>query len=679
MNRIIASAGIVLSIFAMTICQSGWAQLSHPFDLNSLDGANGVRFSGPTNHLRIGLNISGMGDVNRDGLDDYMICSAPYYATRESWGCLFYGTEAEMGIGGVFDLGNWDGSTGVRFNLPDFPEATIRACQLGDFGGDGIDDLLFGIVGADYQDPSLGGGAAYILMGSEGGIGSAPTANVNSFVGTSGYRFDGTLEQVYVGSEVRTAGDVNGDGFQDALIGAPEIGTANKGRAYLLYGTSSGFGAITSLESLNGSNGVILESSKPQPFMGYAVSSAGDFNGDGYDDFLVNAFFSIEVYLFYGGPSGIAHTDGRLNISQIDGSNGVIIRSSIGGFGRTLASAGDVNSDGYDDILIGASSPGDTGADRGAYLIYGTPSELGTGGVFNITSIDGTNGVHIPDDSGSLNDSAGASVAGAGDVNGDGYDDILIGATSHNDNRGAVYLLYGSVTGIGSTSPFQLSTVNGSNGIRIEGLQEDDLLGSGVSGAGDVNGDGISDILFGGTQEGDDDPYTPGYYLGEATGEAYLIFGTPGVTSAVYREKIHAGNAPARWIGASRILLDFEGGNGPGGSSSPSEEIVTLTRSGAGIDGFDYDHANVVWQIESNRTSWAEVEIAFHYTSSEIAGMNENGLAIYQAPSLSGPWTRCGNDVRQPETNEIRTIVTSFSYFTLGASTTGLEEWGEYR
>ena len=189
-------------------------------------------------------------------------------------------------------------------------------------------------------------------------------------------------------------------------------------------------------------------------------------NGDGYDDLIIGAPRADpngkggagETHVVYGGASAPG-TDGVLELPALDGTNGFTLtgidRADWSGF--SVSSAGDVNGDGYDDLIIGARFA-DLNGERFAgesYVVYGGASAPGTGGVFELSALDGANGFTLTGvDPG---DQSGRAVSSAGDVNGDGYDDLFIGAplAEPHGERGAgeAYVVYGGATGTESTVP----------------------------------------------------------------------------------------------------------------------------------------------------------------------------------------------------------------------------------
>ncbi len=271
------------------------------------------------------------------------------------------------------------------------------------------------------------------------------------------------------GHAMATAGDVNGDGYSDVLVGAPTAGSLNWGTVYLFYGNGDGIDE-TAAWSFNG--GVVAQ-------CGFSVAPAGDTNGDGFGDFLVGAPYGGLgeggeglVYLFAGSASGPS----LLNTFQVN-DNGAH-------FGYSVSWAGDVNGDGYDDIMAGAPDWGG----------FGSPFYIPVQGLARVYH-GGPNG---PDDTadwslsgGQTASSFGFSVAGLGDVNGDGYADVMVGAPHWDPgiidtNNGKVYCYLGSATGLATSPTWEAVGAGGG-----------DLFGSWVAGGADINGDGYNDALIG--------------------------------------------------------------------------------------------------------------------------------------------------------------------------------------
>ena len=215
------------------------------------------------------------------------------------------------------------------------------------------------------------------------------------------------------------------------------------------------------LSVLDGTNGFTLFGIDPLDRSGRSVSSAGDVNGDGYDDLIIGApgadpggkDSAGETYVVYGGASA-PDTDGMFDLSALDGTNGFTL-SGIDRFdasGHSVSSAGDVNGDGYDDLIIGARGADPNGDRSGeTYVVYGGASAPGTDGVLDLSALDGTNGFTL--NGIDVRDESGYSVSSAGDVNGDGYDDLVIGARLADPNEGRsgeTYVIYGGAVAPGA-------------------------------------------------------------------------------------------------------------------------------------------------------------------------------------------------------------------------------------
>lgn len=318
--------------------------------------------------------------------------------------------------------------------------------------------------------------------------------------GLKGIRFDGIAAGDNAGSSISSKGDINGDGRDDLIIGAwtTDANGAGSGSAYVVFGTASGLPASLNLGLLNGSNGFEIIGEKAGDFLGISVA-AGDVNDDGFDDVVVGAdhagtaFGVGAAYVIFGKASGFTAELQTAGMAAKDGFR-------IDGFdnldftGCSVA-AGDINKDGFDDIVVGARLAGFSASQAGAaYVVLGKATSFGKD--ISVTELDGSNGFRL--DGAAADHFAGVSVGVADDVNDDGVDDILvgsIGATPNGAFSGSAYVVFGR-TGAFPASQ-NLGLLNGTTGFRIDGSAANTQTGSSVGGAGDVNGDGIGDLLIG--------------------------------------------------------------------------------------------------------------------------------------------------------------------------------------
>ncbi|MEM8832106.1 MAG: integrin alpha, partial [Cyanobacteria bacterium P01_G01_bin.19] len=281
---------------------------------------------------------------------------------------------------------------------------------------------------------------------------------------------------------------------------------------------------IVSLFSLNGTNGFTINGIDQDDRAGYDISSAGDVNADGIDDLIIGAGFANpsgnlsagESYVVFGKDSSF---DSSLDLSSLDGTNGFTINGidRFDGSSRSVSSAGDINADGIDDLIIGAAGadPNGNRAAGESYVVFGKDSSFTSS--LDLSSLDGTNGFTINGiDRGDL---SGRSVSSAGDINADGIDDLIIGALGADPNgnlsAGESYVVFGKDSSFDSS--LDLSSLDGTNGFTINGIDRDDLSGGSVSSAGDINADGIDDLIIGaagGNPSGNAD-----------AGESYVVFG----------------------------------------------------------------------------------------------------------------------------------------------------------
>lgn len=403
---------------------------------------------------RYGLSVASAGDVNGDGYSDVIAGAYLYSNGQASEGAAYQYYGAPAGLSAT------PNSTPDDADLADVNFA-YSVASAGDVNADGYSDV---IIGAPQYDESANAnvGRVFVYHGSATGLSATP----NSILDET----DQAL--AYFGWSVATAGDVNGDGYSDVVIGASQYddgGNTNEGRAFLYHGSSTGL-SLTA-------NSTPDDANQAGAHFGISVASAGDVNGDGYSDVIIGAYlfddtFSDEgvAYVYHGSATGLSLTPSSMpdDADQLSAN-----------FGFSVSTAGDVNGDGFGDVIIGASSYDDVFANEGrAFVYYGSAAGV---------SVMPTG---VMDNADQLNASFGFSVASAGDVNGDGYSDVIIGAYQYDDafvNEGRAYIYHGSASGLSGIP----------NSVPEDADQANAFFGVSVAGAGDINGDGYSDVIIG--------------------------------------------------------------------------------------------------------------------------------------------------------------------------------------
>ncbi len=398
-----------------------------------------------------GIAVAGAGDVNGDGYSDVIVGAENYNNGQSEEGVVFIYHGSAGGINNV--------AITMAESNQGFSQFGFSVSGAGDVNGDGYSDVIVGAY--TFDNGQINEGTAFIYQGSVAGINNiaADTLEPN-------------LVNIQFGVSVACAGDINGDGYSDVIVGAQTYDNTetDEGAAYIYFGSGSGINNIAA---------AILESNQAGAGLGRSVASAGDVNGDGYSDVIAGApgYDNVEngeggAFVYHGSAAGISTAPNSISAD---------ISQPFGNFGVSVAGAGDVNGDGYSDVIIGAWRYDDgVNTDEGKAFVY-HGSATGLSATPNST----------PDDADQAFAFFAETVAGAGDVNGDGYSDVIIGADNYDDagnnNEGRAFVYHGSATGL-SASP---------NSILDDGDQANIYFGVSIACAGDVNGDGYSDVIVG--------------------------------------------------------------------------------------------------------------------------------------------------------------------------------------
>jgi hypothetical protein len=445
----------------VTIYGSNWV------DLSQAD----VKLVGEDSGDFAGSSVANVGDVNGDGYADILIGAGQESSNGTAAGAAY------LVVGPVLSSSDLSLAAAKFVGEQSYDYAGSSVSGAGDVNGDGYDDLLIGAPGVDGVETDSG--AAYLFFGPVQGTVSLSQANA---------RFEGERAYDQTGSSVSAAGDVNNDGFSDILIGAPCEGDPTelcRGRVYLFFGPLEGQIALSEADA-------VLIGERAGDQAGYSVAGAGDVNDDGFADLLIGAPLHRPegtVYLVLGPVTGI------MNLS---GADAIFVNEETEGIGRSVSDLGDVNGDGYDDIFIGSPFQNADEENKGsAFVVFGpVEGEVDLSESADVTFIGERQG-----------DGTAISISAAGDFNGDGNTDFLIGdwqEPTGGDYAGGAYLVYGPVSGA-----VDLEQAD----IKFIGEDEYNFAGLSVSSAGDLNGDGLDDIVIGAT--GADD----------SRGAVYVIYG----------------------------------------------------------------------------------------------------------------------------------------------------------
>jgi len=397
-------ADVIIGIVGYSNGQSGeGAAAVYHGSASGLSPVHSWLVEGNQQYIQFGTSVSTAGDVNGDGYDDVII-GAPCYSNPENCeggAAVYHGSASGLSL-----VPNW---------LVESNQASARFGTLvdtaGDVNGDGYSDV---IVGAHlFTNGQNREGAVTVYFGSATGLSLLPD-----------WGDEGDQEDAKFGFSVGTAGDVNDDGYDDVIIGAPRYtnGQTWEGAAVVYHGSASGL-----LPFPNWGD----EGDREGAEFGHSVGTAGDVNGDGYDDVIVGAPYWYNgqedeggAALYYGSASGLSSNPNWVVESNMPGAE----------FGISVSTAGDVNGDSYEDVIVGAHYYTNGQADEGGAVVYhGSTTGLSFIPSWLVESNQEGAGF-------------GWSVDTAGDVNGDGYADVIVGAPFYSNpetHEGAVAVYHG--------------------------------------------------------------------------------------------------------------------------------------------------------------------------------------------------------------------------------------------
>ena len=440
-------------------------ELNGTIGLASADG----KHTGEAAYDYSGYMVAGVGDINGDGLDDVMSGAWLEDSGGNAAGSayLVFGSSATSS-----SLASADGKFSGEVAQD---RAGSALGPAGDVNADGYDDLLVGAYGQDLGSNSTSNaGAAYLLLG--------PVSGSKSLSDVADVKLEGETEDDQFGLSVNTSGDLDGDGYDDFIVGAPYYcasSTGNgPGRAYVFYGDVSFASTIAAVDA-----DAIIEGESNADLAGGRVSTAGDWDGDGFDDLLIGAEGDDDG----GSNSGAAYVvlgpaSGSISLSSADVK--MVGENSNDKAGFSLDDAGDMNGDGYSDVIIGAYQDDTVASNAGiAHIVFGG----GSTSTIDLSVSD----VKLYGES--KNDTAGYTVAGIGDIEGDGDPEVMVGAPNPGSKAGWTYLIYGPISE-------DLDLVEA--GAVFVGETSNSFVGRSIDGAGDVDGDGYRDILL--ASSGDD-------------------------------------------------------------------------------------------------------------------------------------------------------------------------------
>ncbi len=402
------------------------------------------------------------------------LCSGPVLAAPGEVLSNLEINDATGGFGGVLQNADFFGSA---------------VASLGDLDGDGVPDLAVGVPGAD--DGGTGRGCVWVLFLEADG-----SVKAQQKISATDGGFGGLLDnQDQFGQSLAPVGDLDGDGVVDLAVGAhlDDDGGAERGAVWILFLNTDG--SVKAQQKISSTQGGFTGALDDSDAFGISLAKLDDVDGDGVTDLAVGAHQDDDggpgrgaVWVIFLNSNGTVKAQQKISDTQ-GGFAGLLDDGDL--FGISVAGLADRNGDGVAELVVGADQDDDGGAERGAVWVLFLESD---GSVFHEQKISATSGGF----QGLLTDGDlfGRAVSGASDLDGDGFDDLIVGANQDDDGgsaRGAVWVVFlnsdGSVAGEQKVS----SLAGGFAGALGNG----DRFGSALASAGDVDGDGVEDLAVG--------------------------------------------------------------------------------------------------------------------------------------------------------------------------------------